>query len=332
MAMQTVAPPNEIIWTLQNGMIASRCLQLVADLGVADCIDGTAVSAAELADSCEVDAGALDRVLRLLTTYGVFEATPSGYRHTDASRLLRADHPMSMRGFAQLNGLPGVWGALGAMHHSLKTGRPGWEVVDPRGFFPYLAAHPDEAEVFARAMASKAAVDIATIVDAYDFRPFATVADIGGGRGHLLQAILGAAPDSRGILFDVADVTSTLEIETDRLRVQPGDFFTDALPKADLYTLMEVIHDWPDAQAIDILRAIRAAAQPGATVIVIEDIHPDAGIEQRSQILDVVMLGVTGGRERSAHEHARLLEQAGFRFTRVVETKGAMRIVEAVAV
>lgn len=330
MATMTVSAPNEIIWNLENAVVASRALQVVADLGVADHIGTGAISVEELAHRCHVTADGLDRVLRLLTTYDIFELTDAGYQHTDASRLLQADHPMSMRAFAQLNGLPGVWGALGALPHSLRTGAPGWEMVDPRGFFPYLQDHPEEAAVFDRAMSAKARFDIAAILDAFDFRPYRTIADIGGGRGQLLQAVLSSIPDSRGILFEQPDVTATLDIESDRLRVVTGDFFSSTLPEAECYILMEIIHDWPDEQATRILQGIHAAARPGATVLVIEDVAPDQGVDRRSQTLDVCMLSVTGGRERGARQHAGLFQRANIQFTRVVETSGPMRIVEGV--
>jgi hypothetical protein len=333
MATLVAAPPNEIIWDLANSVVASRALHAMADLGVADHIDDTPVPVEELARRCGADADALARVLRLLSSHGIFELSDAGCcAHSDASRLLRTDHPMSMRAFARLNGLPGVWAALGAFEHSLRTGAPSWLAVDPRGFFPYLQGHPDEAEVFEQAMTAKARFDISTIVEAYDFRRFRTVVDVGGGRGHLLRAVLTAAPDADGVLFELPDVARGLDIATPRLRVQAGDFFEDPLPAADLYILMEVIHDWRDEQATRILQAVRAAAAPGATVIVVEDIAPDDDVDRRSQTLDVVMLAVTGGRERSARQHAGLFRAAGIRMTRVVATAGPMRIVEGFAV
>lgn len=332
MATLVASPPNEVVWDLANAGVACRSLQVVADLGVADQIDGTAVPVADLARTCGVNADALDRVLRLLTAHGVFERTDAGYTHSDASRLLRADHPKSMRAFAQLNGLPGVRGALGALDHAVRTGAPGWERVDPRGFFPYLQDHPDEMEVFDRAMTAKARFDIAAIVGAYDFTPFPTIADIGGGRGHLLQAVLGVAPNARGVLFELPDVARRLDIESDRLRVVSGDFFADTLPAADCYVLMEIIHDWTDEQATRILQAVRAAAAPGATVLIIEDIAPDEGVDARSQTLDVLMLDVTGGRERTSSQLGALLRAANFRRTRTLDTAGPMRVIEGVAV
>ncbi|MFN2581727.1 MAG: methyltransferase [Candidatus Dormibacteria bacterium] len=332
MATTTAAPPNQIIWNLANTVCATRALYSIAAVGVADHLDDEPLTPEALGQSCDVNADALGRIIDLLSTYGIFAVSEHGISHTDASRLLRTDHPQSMRAFARLNGLPGLWRSLGAMDHSLRTGAPGWQIVDARGFFAYLQEHPDEGAVFEEAMTAKARFDIGSIITAYDFKPYQTIIDVAGGRGHLLQAVLETAPDARGVLFELPDVANTVTVENGRLRVQSGDFFTDPLPHGDLYMLMEIIHDWADAECIRILQGVRAAADRGASLIVIEDIAPDDGIDWRSQTMDVLMLNVTGGRQRSGRQHADLLRQAGFRCTRVVETSGPMRIVEAVAV
>jgi hypothetical protein len=326
------APPHEALWGLANSIVASRSLHVVAELGVADHIDEQPVPADELARRCGTEANALDRVLRLCAAHGIFARESAGWAHTAASRLLRTDHLLSMRAFARLNGLPVVVGALGALDHAVRTGAPAVEVLHPAGFFDYLQSHPGEAAVFQQAMAAKAGHDIAAILGAYDFRPFGVIADIGGGRGHLLHAVLQATPSASGVLFDLPDVVARVDLSGERLRTQAGDFFEDPLPPADAYLLMEVIHDWPDEQVGQILRAIRAAAAPGATVLVIEDLASEDGTDVRSLTLDVVMLAVTGGRERTPSQHAELLRRAGFRHTRVIDTDGAMRVVEGVAV
>jgi hypothetical protein len=195
--------------------------------------------------------------------------------------------------------------------------------------WPYLQEHPGEAEVFGQAMTAKAAADTAAILAAYDFARFSTIADIGGGRGHLLRAVLDGVPGAGGVLFDLPQVIGSLDVHHDRLTPQAGDFFVDPLPAADAYVLMEVIHDWGDAECVAILDAIRRAAPSGATVLVIEDVMPDDRLDVRSQTLDVIMLAVTGGRERTVSQLGELFDRAGLRLAGVTETAGAMRIVEA---
>lgn len=175
--------PHEAVWALSTAGVAARCLQVVADLGVADRIDDEPVPVDVLAEACEIDADALERVLRLLTSHGVFDRHPDGYGHTPSSRLLREEHPMSMRPFAQMMGLPLIWGGVTELGQSVRTGQPGLDSLAPEGIWAYLQDNPGEAEVFGRAMTAKAGPEVAAVLDAYDFTRFATIADIGGGGG-----------------------------------------------------------------------------------------------------------------------------------------------------
>ena len=330
--VSTPQEPHELVWALTTAGVASRCLHVVAELGVADEVDEDAVSAEVLAARCGADADALDRAMRLLTAHNVFERTAGGFRHTPASRLLRSDHPMSMRAFPRMIGLPVMAAAFAQLEHSIRTGAPAVETVDPRGIWSYFEDHPNEAQIFGQAMTARAAAYVATILPAYDFGRFETIADIGGGRGHLLQAVLDRAPKARGILFDVPAVIDSLDVEHKRLRTQAGDFFVDALPAADAYLLMQVLHDWGDTESVKILSAIRHAAAPGAVVLVMEHVLADEGIDVRAQTLDLLMLAVMGGRERTPSELNQLFHQAGFSDGTVIATSGPIRIVETSAI
>ena len=327
----TAQQPHEIVWTLANAVIVSRCLHVVAELGVADDVRDEPVDVRELASRCGADADALDRVLRLLTAHGVFERDHGGFRHTPASELLRTDHPMSMRALPRMMGLPVFSTTFANLEHSVRTGSPALDTVEPRGLWAYNQEHPDEALIFGQAMTAKAVADIAAILDAYDFSRFRTIADIGGGRGHLLRAVLDAAPTSQGVLFDLPEVVDTVDFEHERLMPHAGDFFVDALPAADVYVLMEVLHDWPDAECVDIMSAIRRAAEPGASLLVIENVLAEEP-DPHGHILDVLMLAVTGGKERTVSQLSELFDRAGFSDGTVIETAGPLRIVEATTV
>jgi hypothetical protein len=313
-------------------VVSSRCLHVIAALGVADEIGDDPVSTPELASRCGADADALGRMLRLMAEHGIFEREGAGFRHTPASRLLCSDHPMSMRAIAAMMGLPIFTATFERLEHSARTGLPAIDTVEPKGLWSYLQDHPDEARTFGHAMTAKAAADVAAVLGAYDFSRFATIADIGGGRGHLLRAILEAVPTACGVLFDRPQVTEALDFAQDRLTPQAGDFFVDPLPAADAYVLMEVIHNWPDAECVGILRAIRAAAGTGAKVLVIENVLPENGGDPRCQTLDIIMLAMTGGRERTAGRLSELLTSCGFGDPTVIPTKGRLCIVEAAAV
>jgi C-methyltransferase len=322
--------PHETIWRLATATVASRTLHVVAELGVADHVGDEPSSTKDVAAACGADPAALERALLLLAAHGIFERCGDGFAHTEASRLLRDDHPMSMRAFPRMMGLPSFTASFGRLEHSLRSGSPAFELVEPAGLFEHLQRNPHESAVFDAAMTSKAAADIAAVLDVYDFSRFATIADIGGGRGHLLRAVLEAAPHATGTLFDLPAVIETLDIGADRLALQPGDFFVDALPTADAYVLMEVIHDWDDPQAADILAAVRRSAGPAASVLIIEALADHDHLSPVVHTLDMIMLTITGGRERTVAHLGRLLDSAGFHVAAVHDTPGALRVVEAV--
>lgn len=324
--------PHEVLWSLTNAWVTSRCLQLIAAIGVADRIADEPVSVDALAGTLHVDPDALDRMLSLLASHGIFARTSHGYAHTATSRLLRKDDPASMWAFPTMNGLPLSTTAYAKLEHCLRTGAPATETVEPAGLWAYLADRPDEAQVFAQAMQARAAGDIGAVRASYDFSRFETIADIGGGRGHLLRAILEDALSARGILFDLPDVIHTLGAAGERLSLHAGDFFADPLPAADAYLVMEILHDWDDPDCTRILSAIRRAAAPGAKLLVIEEVITARGQDPGGHNLDVIMLAVTGGRERTAPELDDLFAQAGFSAGTVIETGGRVRIVETTAV
>ena len=324
--------PFATLTQIAGGYCLPRSLHVVADLGIADALDEQPRTDAELAAAVGAHPEALGRVLRLLAAHGVFEVQGGTVRHSPASRLLRTDHPQSMRAFAQMFGLPVFWATFEAMEHSVRTGGPAMAEVFPDGFWAYLAEHPDAGRVFNAAMRAKAHGAVAGILAAYDFSGFGSIGDIGGGNGHLLRAILDAVPSARGVLFELPHVIEEAAgIASERLTLQAGDFFRDALPRCDAYLLMEVIHDWGDDESIAILRAVRRAAAAGATLLVIEAIVPDDPGPDWSKMLDIHMLTLLGGRQRTQQEYEALLARSGFRFRREIDTGAGVSILEAEA-
>jgi hypothetical protein len=224
-------------------------------------------------------------------------------------------------------GMPVVWNDFTELGMVARSGMP---ALNWTGLVQYLSDHPGEARLFNEAMVGKSGAIIPAVVEAYDFTPFRTIADVGGGRGHLLRAILECNPPASGVLFELPHVIAEcVDIASERLRLDVGDFFVDPLPAAEVYLLMEVIHDWPDDKAAKILRAIRRAAATRARVLIIETIVSDAPGPDFGKTLDVIMLAVTGGRERTAPEYQELLNAAGFRFNRVIRTRSQHSVVEA---
>jgi len=321
-------PPEQALWSLITSHAAARCLQVVAEFGVADALGNRPMTAAELSAQTGLNADALNRMLRLLAAHDVFAHEGDGYRHSQASELLRTDHPQSMRSLARMMGMPVLWNSFTELAHAAKTGKP---VLDWAALVAYFAGHPEESSLFNQAMTEKSSGIIPAVIAAYDFSSFGLIADIGGGRGHLLRGILERTPTASGIVFDLPHVIADASgHESERVRLQSGDFFADALPAADAYLLMEVIHDWNDQDAAKILASVRRAAPAHARVLIIEALVSESPGPHFSKVLDIIMLAVTGGQERTPSEYEALLASAGLRLERVIPTLSQHSIVEAV--
>jgi hypothetical protein len=324
--------PVESLLQLSAGYYVSRALHAVADLGVADALGETPQSPASLAAASAADAGALERVLRLLALYGIFEYTDGVVAHTPTSRMLRQDHPQSMRSLVRMFGLPGFWAAAGELGSAIKTGEPSANRALAGGIWAYLTQNPEASRIFGEAMTAKAHGHIAAITRTYDFSQFEVIADIGGGRGHLIQAVIAATPTASGVLFDQPHVVKeAAAVASDSLKVVGGDFFNDPLPEADCYVLMEVIHDWDDDASRRILSAVRRAARATAKLLLIEALLPEGSSPNWPTTLDIVMLTI-GGRQRTLREYSDLLRDSGFVMTRDVDTQSGIAIIEARAV
>ncbi len=322
--------PFHTLRQIAGGYCLPRCLHVVADLAVADVLDETPRTAADLAAAVGAHPDALSRVLRLLSAHGVFESQGDKFRHSPASRLLRTDHPQSMRAFARMCGLSINWAAYGQLDHSVRTGLPALDKVYPDGFWAYMAENPEANGIFNATMAAKAHGQVAGILAAYDFSGFSLIGDIGGGRGHLLRAVLGSAPTVKGVLFDLPHVIEEAAgIASERLTLQSGDFFKDALPVCDAYLVMEIIHDWADKEAVAILKAIRQAAPSHAKLLLLETMIPTDPGPDWSKMLDIHMLTWVGGWQRTRQEYETLFDSAGFSFTREIHTGADISIIEA---
>ena len=326
------SPADITIMQFTTSYWTSRCLHVVAELGIADLIGDRPQSTEALAKASGTRPDALYRVLRLLASVGIFEWKQGAWHHTDASRFLRSDHPGSLRDYVRMLGLPVFWSAFADLEHSLRTGESAFAKHHPEGVFGYLSQHSEESHIFDAAMTSKSHRDIAAILPAYDFSEFARIADIAGGRGHLLRAILKASPKTQGILFDQPHVGAGVKpAEGEKLTTVGGNFFTDPLPKADAYVLMNIIHDWPDAESTRILSAIRRDMPMHARVLIIETVVPPTPGPHLSKELDIAMMALPGGMERTQDEYAGLASKSALRLQRIVETASPYSILEVVA-
>jgi hypothetical protein len=225
-------------------------------------------------------------------------------------------------------GMPVVWNGFTHLDVPARTGKP---ALDWAGLVHYFSEHPEEASLFNQAMVGKSGTVIPAVIESYDFTRFEMIADIGGGRGHLLHAILGRVPSAEGILYELPHVIAdATDVASSRLRLVSGDFFADPLPTADAYVLMEVLHDWPDREAQKILHAVRRAAPAHARLLIVEAVVADTPGPHFGKLLDIIMLAVTGGRERTQSEYEALLSSTGFRLEQILATPSQYSIVEAV--
>ena len=321
--------PAQVVGDLAKAHIAARCLHVAAAFGVADAIGERPTDPREIGARTGLDPDAVRRILRLLAAHGVFEESAAGYSHNAASSLLRSDHPESMRPYVRMAGMPAFWNRYTDLAVAARTGRPS---VDWRGLIDYFEQHAEEAQIFNAAMVAKSRAALPAVTAAYDFSRHGIIADIGGGRGHLLAAILERAPRARGILFELPHVAAdAASAASARLEIVAGDFFTAALPRADLYLLMDLLHDWRDEDAARILASVRRAAHAGSRLLIIETLVPEAPGPHFGKTLDLIMLAVTGGRERTRAQYAELLGRSGFRLERVLPTQSEYSLVEASA-
>ena len=323
----------DVILRTSAGYSVARALHVAADLGVADHIGDTGSPVAELARKTGADADALGRILRLLSAHGIFRTDADTVSHNPVSDTLRTDHPQSARDLARMFGLPFVWQTFEALDHTIKTGRPAVEQALPEGVWAWLAERPEASSVFNGAMIGKSFGQVAGVVGTFEFSRFPRIADVGGGRGHLLQAILAKYPQATGLLFELPHVIDEVRgIATDRLQLQGGDFFADQLPQCDAYLLMEVIHDWDDDKAAQILSSVRRSAPPGASLLLIEQLMPEGPGPHWVKMLDIHMMALFAARQRSQIEYDKLAQHCGFRPVATTDTPAGISVLEYQAV
>lgn len=338
---QPALPPGIALYQLAIGHYVSRALALVAKLGVADQLAGGSRSAEALARATQTHAPALRRVLRLLASVGIFDEDAGGrFSLTSLGELLREDVPGSMRAMVSVFAGVGMQDGWRELEFCVRTGEPAYRKEHPDADpFTAMAADPEAAETFDRAMATFAPQTAAAVAAAYDFSGLGTLMDVGGGNGAILIGILKQTPGLKGVVFDQPHVVERARREiaaqglSDRIDVAGGSFF-DAVPSgADAILMKHVIHDWNDEDAARILRVCRGALPEAGKLLVVEGLYPeriDHSLESRGAAAnDVNMLVCTGGRQRSEAEFRALFGAAGFALSRIVPTQGRVAVIEA---
>jgi hypothetical protein len=314
----------------------SSVVYVAAQMNLADHLAEAPMTAADLAQSTKCDASSLYRIMRTLAGLGVFtEDSDHQFSLAPLGEALRTDTPGSVRSAVLF--LAGALNtqSLGQLHYSVQTGKTAFEKVFGMGLFEWLAKHPVDASMFSEAMNGLNRGDHEAVAKAYDFSQIGTVVDIGGASGFLLATVLSHHREPRGILFDlphvVRDAPALIKAHslTDRITIESGNFF-DSVPAANgAYMLSQIIHDWGEDQCLAILGNCRRAMKPNSRLLIIEMVLPTGNTPHPGKMLDIVMLAVAGGQERTVPEYRQLLEKAGFQLTRVVPTESAVSIVEA---
>jgi hypothetical protein len=314
----------------------SQAITVAAQLGVADALANGPLPIDELAAWVGADADALSRLLRALISRGVFRQRRDGrYELNPLASTLRSDVPMSTAWAAQLYGSREQRERWSLLVDSVRTGESVVPALHGKESFEYFAEQPELAELFNKTMTSVSEMTDATVVAGYDFSGYPTIVDVGGGHGPLLAAVLASAPASRGVLYDLPAVVASApnllreRDVADRVQITEGSFFESVPGGGDAYLLKNILHDWPDEKAVQILRNVRAAAGLRATVLLVEFVIPKHDREFPGKWVDLEMLLNLGARERTAAEYRNLLSEAGFRMTRVVQTATPLSVVEA---
>lgn len=320
-------------WTSQLVFVAAR-------LGLADQIGKGARTAAELATAVAADADRVHRVLRALAAAGVVVEKSGGrFALTPLGATLRSDVPFSMRNFALMmvddyNWLS--WGKL--LDGVVKPTTPFEDVLGCRTF-EYLHRHPDKLKTFAESMSSISATENPAVAAGYDFGRHGQLVDVGGSQGHLLGAILQRHTKVRGTLFDLPEVVAQAQQAPylaakglpGRVQFAAGDFFANVPAGADAYVMKYILHDWDDDRCVQILTNCRQVMAKGGRALVVDNVIPKGNAPHWGKMLDINMLVLTGGRERTAEDFVALFQRAGLKLVKVHPTQCPLSVVEGAA-
>ncbi len=320
-----------------SGYYLTQAIYAAAKLNIADELVKGPRDARSLAAAVGADAGSLYRLLRALASMGIFAlGRDERFRMTSLGHALRSDAALSLRPWAIYNGEPFHWRSWGKLLPAVRTGSSGVELCFDTTFFDLLEADAAASAAFDAAMSSLADALNPVLSRSYDFGQIRTLADIGGGNGNFLAAILRRYPRLHGVVFDAPHVARNARsfIERQRLAnrcmVLGGDFFTAVPAGFDGYLLKQVLHDWTDARALVILKHIRAAVASPGILLLVEMVVPPGNAPAMAKLVDLEMLACTGGRERTAAEFGQLLGAAGFALKQIRPTTSPLCILEAV--
>jgi ubiquinone/menaquinone biosynthesis C-methylase UbiE len=332
------APPEVVLTQIMLGSLAAQTIYVAAKLGIADLLADGPKSVEELATATKTHAPSLYRVLRAAASLNVFsEQENRVFALNPNAQPLLSNASNSLRDIAIFMGEEWHWQVWGKTLYSVQTGKSAWAQMHGDDVFGYFGLNPGAATIFNRAMSSLTALATGAVVEGYDFSGINTLIDIAGGHGRLLTDIVEANPNIHGVLFDLPHVIEGAREHVakskaaERIEFFSGDFFYNVPAGADAYLMKHIIHDWDDDRAVTILQNIRKAMNPKGRVLLVESIIAEGNNQDFGKLMDIEMLVSPGGKERTASEYAELFERAGLRLTRIVPTRSAYSVIEAVA-
>jgi hypothetical protein len=324
----SAATPQEQILGIVNNHWQSCCVGVAAQLELADLLADGPLDVDVLAERSNTHGPSLYRMLRALESAGIFTQTSPGvFSNTPASECLRRNLPGSNWAWIRFTlcaGAPVFEGWRGMML-CLQNGRPGFDQVTGQPVWEHLQSNRQTQTIFNQAMRDLSASISPAVAASFDWSRFPVIADIGGGIGSQLSSILDAHPSCRGILFDQPAVVA--EAADGRIERVGGDFFKDVPVQADAYVMRWILHDWSDEEAVGLLTNVRRTATSHARLMVVESVITDTPEFDLGKWMDLNMMAMSTGRERTAAEFLNLFERAGFDVERIVPTPSPLSIV-----
>lgn len=328
--------PHAQVLGITGKILPARCIAVAAELGIADHVAEAPKTARDLAALTSTHAPSLYRMLRYLASIGIFREDDDGaFHNTPASETFRDGVPGSVRSMVRQSWQDVIWDTYKALPDSLTSGTPAFTLAHKDPFFTYLANNAEQGALFDESMAMMSAAENSVVASTYPFGDVTTVYDIAGGRGGLLAEVLKTHDHITGVLFDQKQVLAEPEHLAaagvlDRCELMDGDFFESVPGGGDVYLLKRILHDWSDADAIKILKNVRAAMTAEARVVVVDAVIKSGNDPDPNKYLDMGIMTLLEGRERTAEEFETLFAKAGLKLLRILPTPApsTMSIVE----
>lgn len=337
MAEAALQSPAQTLQGMMTGAWLSQSIYAAAKLGLSDRLQAGPKSADELARETNTHPDALYRLLRALVGVGIYaSAGPRRFQLNPVAELLASDHPETKRPLAIMLGEEHHQ-AWGQVLYSLRTQLPAFDHVFGEPIFDYLGKHPESGAVFDAAMTAVHGRETAAMLKGYDFSTVTKLVDVGGGNGTLLCTVLEQQPKLRGLLYDLPQVIERARARiattglTERIEFATGSFFESVPPGADAYLMRHIIHDWDEERCVKILSNCRQAMTAGGRVLVVEMVVPDGDEPSFSKIMDLNMLVLPGGKERTRGEYEELFRTAGLRLNAIYPTDADVSVIEGFA-